>query len=457
MDLVLGIDLGTSYFKCGLFDREGRLRGLGRVPVPSATDGVRRELSLQGFWGALEHALASALEEAHARPDDVRAVSCSSQANSFLLLDRTGSPLTPLILWPDLRADPAPAAVRALWSRTDFSRVTGLGATTAEMAIAKIVRIREQEPALWRKTARILTMSDYLAREMTGQNLGDEGTASLLGLWNLPAHAWWSEALDQVGIEPGQLSTPLPPGATAGDLAGPGASRLRLSPKARFAAGSLDHHMAAIGCGAASPDACCVSLGTVLVCIRGLEVFTPRDGCYMGPGLRTGTYTQLAVDGNGAIALEAYRAACVPELPSRELERLAASVPDDCEGLVALPYSASRNWQDAFVNRTSAHGPGHCARAIMVSVANSLVRLVDKLYGIDRPARTLAAGGGTRSSLWMEIFRRRLGASLTPARHPEAACRGAALCSAGAMGWFAGVPEAAEAWEGASKNGSPSP
>ena len=33
MEYILGIDLGTSYFKLGLFDKDGNLRGLGRVAV----------------------------------------------------------------------------------------------------------------------------------------------------------------------------------------------------------------------------------------------------------------------------------------------------------------------------------------------------------------------------------------------------------------------------------------
>jgi len=33
MRLLLGLDLGTSYFKVGLFSPEGELRGLGRVRV----------------------------------------------------------------------------------------------------------------------------------------------------------------------------------------------------------------------------------------------------------------------------------------------------------------------------------------------------------------------------------------------------------------------------------------
>ena len=34
METVLSIDLGTSYFKAALFDREMRLIGLSRLPAP---------------------------------------------------------------------------------------------------------------------------------------------------------------------------------------------------------------------------------------------------------------------------------------------------------------------------------------------------------------------------------------------------------------------------------------
>ena len=38
-----------------------------------------------------------------AKPDGIEALSYASQANSFLLLDSGGAPLTPLILWTDQR------------------------------------------------------------------------------------------------------------------------------------------------------------------------------------------------------------------------------------------------------------------------------------------------------------------------------------------------------------------
>ncbi len=51
MELVLGIDLGTSYFKFGVFDRSGELRGLTRIAVETNNgDGLLCELPTQRFW-----------------------------------------------------------------------------------------------------------------------------------------------------------------------------------------------------------------------------------------------------------------------------------------------------------------------------------------------------------------------------------------------------------------------
>ena len=68
MDLLLGIDLGTSYFKLALFDRSLVLRGLGRIAVPTREDGDRRELLRALMVGLFaELGPASELATAHRR------------------------------------------------------------------------------------------------------------------------------------------------------------------------------------------------------------------------------------------------------------------------------------------------------------------------------------------------------------------------------------------------------
>ena len=128
MDLALGIDLGTSYFKLGLFDRQGRMLGLGRVPVETTGAARRCELPVERFWSALRAGLGQALSMAGAERSAVRAVSYSSQANTFLLLDSAGEPLTPLVVWSDLRAEPPDPAGDLAHSAGNRERAAGSAA-----------------------------------------------------------------------------------------------------------------------------------------------------------------------------------------------------------------------------------------------------------------------------------------------------------------------------------------
>lgn len=77
MELTLGIDLGTSYFKLGLFDRAGQLRGLGRVGVlKSNVNGLQRELTVKNFWALLREGTKLCLQRGWCR--------CFSNTGNFL-------------------------------------------------------------------------------------------------------------------------------------------------------------------------------------------------------------------------------------------------------------------------------------------------------------------------------------------------------------------------------------
>lgn len=72
----LGIDMGTSYFKAGLFDEKGLLTGLGRQPVPQKTNGQIYELTVDDFWKTLRNTVQQAISGIDS--SRIKAVSYSS-------------------------------------------------------------------------------------------------------------------------------------------------------------------------------------------------------------------------------------------------------------------------------------------------------------------------------------------------------------------------------------------
>ncbi|NLF23019.1 MAG: FGGY-family carbohydrate kinase [Lentisphaerae bacterium] len=431
MNYRLGIDLGTSYFKLGLFDPDLHLRGIGRVEVPVRSGDNRAEVAVDAFWQTLRQGLEQALEGACARVDEISALSWSSQANSYVLLDGAANPLTPLILWTDTRAPEVPDVVRGLADRPDFVATTGLGCGLGRhAAVSKLVWMQRHDPALWRRTVRVLTISDYLSFALTGRFQGDAGTASLLGLLDQRALAWWPDAVTACGLSLAQLATPLRPGTVVGGCTEAGGSLLGLPSGARVSAGTLDHHAAALGAGLGACAPVSESTGTVLACVGLSDDYRPRAGVCHLPGTEPNAYALLVFDGNGAGVLEWYRRAYAPELTFQELDRLAAAVPPDCDGLTARPQAHLQPGLAGFDNRQPDHGHGHYARAIMTASADTLGLLLDRLCPEGRPGRVVATGGGAHSPFWLQLKRERLGIDIVAAACREPACRGAALLAA---------------------------
>jgi sugar (pentulose or hexulose) kinase len=448
MELFLGIDLGTSYFKAGLFDTNGVLCGLGRKFVEKVTgDSVKCELQVGYFWSLIHQCLSEAYQQAQAKPEDIRAVSYSSQASSFLLLDKSDMSLTPLILWPDSRVEKMDLAVLDILQRSDFRKTTGLGISlSSQFCIAKIRWFQKNQPSLWGQVKRIMTISDYLTFGLTGQTAGDLGTASLLGLLDIQKCLWWDNALQILELDQSQLSKPFRLGTMVGTITKEGARRIGLPSGIPFIAGSLDHHVAALGAGLGQLADMSESTGTVLACVNCRDEYFPKKDICIAPGLSDNHYFQMAFDENGANSLEWYLKQYAPGHSIPDLLDMAADIKIGSEGLIASPCTGSYKNPDGFKNITQLHQHGHFVRAILESTALSLAGIAEKLVGKNLPERIVSTGGGSRSTLWRQIKADLLGKEFAVTECSEPACLGAALFAAIAVGRFNNIREAASEW-----------
>ena len=441
MALLLGIDLGTSYFKVGLFDAAGTLKGLGREPVNKTTPAPGRcELAVEEFWGALRRGLAAALAEANATSRDIVGLSYSSQATTFLLLDERGVPLTPLIVWTDARGEPVEPSL-AEFARTEtFRRRIGFEGVSGQSAATKWRWFQCHEPATWKRARRVMTLSDYFTFALTGELAGDASTAAFLAIFDLAHDTWWDEALRVFGVEARQLSTPLRPGSWCGATTSRAVAFLGLPAGIPFAVGALDHHVAAIGSGLERLADVSISTGTVLAALALVGAPMPQAGCYHGRHVDGARCWRLAFDPNGAGQLEDYQRRFAPQHTIEELLALAAQAP------------AGVAWRRG----TSDHGTA--VRAVLERVAAAHRDLVRCVTG-DGPAarRIVATGGGARSPLWLQIGADMLGVPVITPACPERACLGAAMFAAVAAGVHSSLATAAVAMVHADREFEPDP
>jgi len=104
---ILAMDFGTTYLKATLFDDAGRIVALHRQPLETSPQAMW-ELDPAAFREMIVSALGDLRDRAAEAWQQIAAVSFATQTNSFVLLDRSDQPLTPIILWPDTRATAEP-------------------------------------------------------------------------------------------------------------------------------------------------------------------------------------------------------------------------------------------------------------------------------------------------------------------------------------------------------------
>jgi sugar (pentulose or hexulose) kinase len=430
MSLLLGIDLGTSYFKVGLFSFDGTLRGLGReavnktVPAPGHC-----ELAVEEFWRALRRGLATALVQAGATARDIAGASYSSQATTFLLLDAHDAPLTPLIVWTDTRGGSVEPALAAWAATEDFRAAVGHEGLVPESAPVKWRWFQREQPAAWQRTRRVATLADYFTWALTGERVMDASTAAFLACYDLRSDGWWPEALEKFGLDAAQLAMPLRPGTWCGRTHAGATERLGLPAGIPFAVGALDHHAAAIGSGLGWLADLSISTGTVLAALALTDAPAAQPGVYHGRHTDGARCWRLAFDANGAGQLEDFQRTRAPGRGLEELLAFAADAP------------AGSAWRTGMLE---AGDLGVGVRAVLERVAathRSLVRRVAPA-GV---ARVVATGGGARSPLWLQIGADILGLPVVTPASPERACLGAAAFAAVAAGQHATIAAAAAA------------
>jgi sugar (pentulose or hexulose) kinase len=429
MGYLLGIDLGTSYFKTGIFDETGHLKGLGRQYVHKVTNDIICELPLDVFWKFIRNCVDEAVQMAGIPVNAIQSLSYSTQANSFILLDSHHNPLTPLILWPDKRASGMELPVG---NTDELMKRTGLGILPNEQfTIAKLNWFQKCQPNIWKKTAFILSISDFLTFSLTGQKVCDFSTASMSGLFDIKKCSWWNEQLANFGIHTDMLPVPQKTGAYVGVTTANASNLTGLPSGISFYTGGLDHHMAAIGTGILSNGYINESTGTVLSCVDYTDCYSPQKGVCIAPGLHTGHFFRMVFDENGAISLDWYQKNYAREYSISELLESAAKIESGCEGLTACPCVCMYPGLSGFTQTKNIHyDHGHYVRAILESTAHSLFRLV-KVLKKDSPIPTIiSSGGGSNSDLWVKIKSEIVNTPFLIPECKESACMGAAMTGA---------------------------
>ena len=188
----IGVDVGTTSARAGVFDEAGTLLATARHPIRiwhEAGDIV--EQSSQTSGTACVESVRAAMAEAAIAPDSVGGIGFDATC-SLVVLDRQGEPLTVspsgdtqrnVIVWMDHRA----IAEARLINETgdDVLRYVG-GSISPEMEMPKLLWLKRHLRASFDAAGHFFDLADYLTWRATGSL--QRSTCTVTCKWNYLAH-----------------------------------------------------------------------------------------------------------------------------------------------------------------------------------------------------------------------------------------------------------------------------
>jgi D-ribulokinase len=257
----IGVDVGTSSARAGVFDETGTLLSTARHPIAVWHDaGDIVEQSSADIWAACVASVRSALAEAALPHDAVKGIGFDATC-SLVALDRAAEPLTVstsgdsrrnVIVWMDHRATAEARLVNE--TRDDVLRYVG-GSISPEMEIPKILWLKRHLRASYDAAGHFFDLADYLSFRATGSTARSMCTVTCK--WNFLAHErrWSGSYFDRIGlgdfVSDGYArigSEIVVPGARLGrGLTGVAASELGLPQGTPVGAPLIDAHAGGVG------------------------------------------------------------------------------------------------------------------------------------------------------------------------------------------------------------------
>jgi xylulokinase len=435
--LLLGVDVGTTTAKAGVFEVDGRLLAL----ADSAYGIDRRqpdwaEQDPRTWWQAfvdLVEALAADVDVAR-----IRAVGICSQVNTHVFVGADGAELAPAIVWQDQRAADEGAALTAELADSN-ERID------ASALVARAAWMQRYRSDVWEATRWILSPKDYLNLRLTGEAATD--LISPIGL--VGADYRYDDHI--VDLVPG-LGERLPPLRHFTDaLAHVHRNESRLRSEAVVVVATMDAWGNLYGSGVVEPGQAMEVAGTseILAVLSQHAEFS--DGVVTFPPL-AGAYLHAGPTQAGGDALRWFA-----DAHALELERVlacAATAPPGSLGLVFLPYLAGERaplWdaeaRGVFFGLSSDHSLAHEARAVLEGVAFSARHLLETLEeaAVVHVEALASSGGGARSDLWCQIKADVLDREIRRLRVLDSGVLGAALMAAAGTGLVGDLQDAAAA------------
>lgn len=404
--MYLGLDLGTSSVKAMLIDGDQKVVGVGHAGLTVRRPHPGWSEQAPGDWLKATEEAVAALKASHPKElAAVKGIGLSGHMHGATLIDAKDQVLRPCILWNDTRSH---AEAASLDADPRFRALTG-NIVFPGFTAPKLAWVKNNEPDIFARVAKVLLPKDYLRLWLTGEYLSDMSDSAGTSWLDTGKRAWSSELLEATGLTVHQMPGLVEGTDRAGKLRAELAEKWGLGSDVVVAGGAGDNAASACGMGTVAEGQAFVSLGTSGVLFAANASYLPKPEsavhafCHALPR----TWHQMGVILSATDALNWHSG-----VTGKSAGALTAELGDALKaptGVTFLPYlSGERTPHNDAKIRGAFIGLGHESDRVVLTQAvlegvtfairDSLEALKSAGTKIDR---VTAIGGGSRSRYWL--------------------------------------------------------
>jgi glycerol kinase len=448
MEHVLVLDCGTSSLKAMLYDTAGKL--LFRSSQEYHSEFFHNnyvEQQPRTWKGALLFTLHESAAKMRELGIMVDSIVITSQRASVIPVDRHGEPLYNALMWQDKRSIAQCNKVSAQIPVNEIYRKTGLR-LDPYFSAPKMMWLKDEAPAIYAKTHKLLGVQDYVVFLLTGVFVTDCTQACRTMLMNINTFAWDEDLLRITGVSPALLPELCAPGSKVGELTGELASCTGLTAGIPVIIGGGDQQCAALALNILQVGYAEANTGT------GSFVIAYSEKPQFDKDCRT-LCSAAAVPGKWIVEAGIFTTGSIhrwfreqfyPEDADAYdvMNQEAAESPVGANGVIMLPHfegSAAPYWnpmaKGMFINLTMATRRSDFARAILEGISLEIAHNLSLLGNLAGRISTVSVAGGLTSfNLFNRIQADAFNRTVIRYDNNEASSLGALMSAAVAMGVY---------------------
>jgi len=459
---LMALDAGTGAGRCLIVDTEGKRAFSAykewKYTQPSDAGPYGQAFDPDHFWRCLADSARQALAKANIRPEQIVAVSSTSQRVGGVFLDEDGRELYagPNV---DYRALEEGFALMGEFGQRAYE-VSGHYLNPGYLP-ARLLWYKNKKPNLYGRIAHVLMINDWILFRLCGEYACEPTNASETTVYNLRAGDWEWPLIAEMGL-PGEIFPPIRrSGYLLGRVTAQAAQDTGLREGTPVIVGAADTQCGVLGCSAiADADVCAVAGTTTPVQMVLNEVVIDDEArLWTGAYIPENTWVLESNAGSTGImyrwmrdtlySVESVEAESTGIDVFQLMSAEAARSPVGSGGVFSFLGPSVMDAQSVqpmiggwlmtsplFIQ--DPNGRRHLLRSQLECMAYGVRANAEQVFEVSgrRPDKMHVCGGTCRSSLWVDILANVMGMPIVVPARKEASAMGAAICAGVGVGVY---------------------